>query len=121
MNMLPLRYAHDSNFTGIIFRRTTVQVRGLGGMWDTAREIYNQLPKESKPSMSDSNLRIKFPSGAQIVHSHMEYEKNRFDHQGLQYSFIAFDEATHFTWLQVEYLMSRLRSSAEGDSRMVLS
>lgn len=119
--MLPLKYAHDKNFTGIIFRRTTVQVRGLGGMWDSARDIYNQLPKCDRPSMSDSNLRIKFPSGAQIVHSHMEHEKDRFNHQGLQYSLIAFDEATHFTWTQVEYLMSRLRSSAKGDSRMILS
>ena len=39
----------------------------------------------------------------------------------VQYSLILFDEATHFEWEQVEYLMSRLRSSAEGDSRMVLS
>jgi hypothetical protein len=41
----------------------------------------------------------------------MEYEKNAFDHQGLQYAFIGFDELTHFTKKQFFYLMSRNRST----------
>lgn len=41
--------------------------------------------------------------------------------QGLQYSLVVFDEATHFEEEQVTYLMSRLRSAAEGKSQMLLT
>ena len=36
-------------------------------------------------------------------------------------SAIYYDEASHFTWPQVEYLMSRLRSEAKNDSYMYMS
>lgn len=36
--------------------------------------------------------------------------------QGLQYSFVGFDELTHFSQSQFLYLIGRLRSQAEGDS-----
>lgn len=37
------------------------------------------------------------------------------------YDFIGFDEATHFDWSVVEYLMSRLRGKSQFKSRMVLT
>lgn len=39
----------------------------------------------------------------------------------MQYTLVLFDEATHFTWEQIEYLMSRLRSNSKYPSRMVMS
>lgn len=121
LTMMPLRYVDDPKFDAIIFRRQTTQVRGQGGMYDTAQDIYLDLPEEHKPKFRDSDLRASFPTGATVKWSHMEHEKDRFAHQGLQYSFIGFDEGTHFTWSQVEYLMSRMRSGAAMQSRMVIS
>ena len=121
MSMLPLRYIDCPNWNGIIFRRTTVQVSGQGGMFETARDMYSALPPDSKPRIAESRLKAVFPSGANLKFSHMEYTKNKLDHQGLQYSFIGFDEGTHFEFEQVEYLMSRLRSSSKYPSRMVIS
>jgi predicted phage terminase large subunit-like protein len=40
----------------------------------------------------------------------MEHEKNRLDWQGSQIPFIGFDELTHFTEKQFDYLLSRNRS-----------
>ena len=121
LNMIPLRYVDCPNFNGIMFRRTTVQLKGQGGMWDCSNEIYNQLPKHNRPNMRDYDLTATWKNGAKMKFSHMEHEKNKIDHQGLQYTFIGMDEGTHFSWTQTEYLMSRLRSSSKHPSRMVIS
>jgi len=51
------------------------------------------------------------PHGNKIKFTHLEHEKNIYDHQGAQYPLIQFDELTHFTEGQFEYLLSRNRST----------
>lgn len=121
LNMIPLRYIDDPKFAGICFRRTTKQLRGQGGMWSTAKSIYRQLDKKDQPVFREGDLTMTFPNGASLAFCHLEHEKNAEDHQGLQYSLELFDELTHFTWYQFEYLISRLRSGAEMSSRLVAS
>ena len=41
----PLKYVHDPNFNAIVFRRTSVQLSGQGGLWQTARSVYSKIPK----------------------------------------------------------------------------
>ena len=89
--MLPLKFMDDPKANAIIFRRTTVQIKGLGGVFDTARGMYMQLPDRLKPKMSDHALEAKFPTGFKLKWSHMEREVDKFNHQGLQYTFIGFD------------------------------
>ena len=81
--MIPLRYIHDPNFTCIVFRRTSVQCRGLGGTFDTLKDIYMKLPVEYRPQIKEGRMMFVFPSGAKVICSHLEYEKNKYDHQGL--------------------------------------
>ena len=119
LNMIPLRYIDDPGFAGVCFRRTTKQLRGQGGMWQTAKSIYRQLPKEEQPVFRESDLTMTFPNGASLAFCHLEHEKNAEDHQGLQYSLELWDELTHFTFYQFEYLQSRLRSDAKMASRLV--
>lgn len=121
LQMLPLKFMDDPKANAIIFRRTTVQIKGLGGVFDTARGMYMQLPDRLKPRMSDHALEAKFPTGFKLKWSHMEREVDKFNHQGLQYTFIGFDEGTQFDWSQIEYLMSRMRSESKYPSRMVIS
>ena len=119
--MLPTQFIDDPAATCIIFRRTTVQIKGLGGVFDTARNMYMQLPTPIRPKMSEHSLEAKFPTGMKMKWSHMEREKDKYNHQGLQYTFIGFDEGTQFEWTQIEYLMSRMRSESKYPSRMVIS
>ena len=101
----PLRNVADPAFNGVTFRRTSKQVTIGGGLWDTSVNLYRSqgaVPIEGK-------LTHRFPSGAKIAFSHLEHEKNRFDHQGAQYPFIGFDELTHFTRQQFWYLVTRSR------------
>ena len=121
MCMIPLRYVDCPHFNGIIFRRTTVQVKGQGGLWDTANDIFSMLPKPHRPSVRNYDLTATWKNGAKLKFSHMEYTKDKYNHQGLQYTFIGFDEGTQFEWEQVEYLMSRMRSKSKYPSRMIIS
>lgn len=89
--MLPLKYVDDPRTTAIMFRRTTPQIKGQGGLFDTAFNMYNQLPDIIKPKFRHQALEAVFPTQAKIKWSHMENEKDKFNHQGLQYTFIGFD------------------------------
>lgn len=106
--MEPLRHIHNPLFGGVIFRRTTVQIRVEGGLWDTSGDIY---PMFAGRGLSNS-LTWTFPSGSKIRMAHMEHEKNRLDWQGAQIPFIGFDELTHFTEKQFWYMMGRNRSAS---------
>ena len=112
--MHPLQYAmSDPNFQGIFFRRVTKQLMGSGGLYQESEKMYRpfNIKSRTKPEIQHT-----FPVGSMLSFSHMEHTKNRIDHQGLQYSFIGFDELTHFEEEQFTYLLSRLRSDAESKS-----
>lgn len=103
----PLRHTHNPQFSAVIFRRTTKQVRNPGGMWDESSKLYPMVGADGKESV----LEWKFPSGAMLKFAHMEHEKNRLDWQGSQIPLICFDELTHFTKGQFMYMLSRNRST----------
>ena len=83
----PLKYAlTDSQFRAVFFRRNTKMLRQAGGLWDTSRQLYERF------DVKTTDLKHKFPVGAELTFSHMEYEANAYDHKGAQYSAIYFDE-----------------------------
>src|SRR5437870_61665 len=91
-----------------MFRRTSVQVLNKGGMWDESFRIYPLLRAES----NITRLEWTFPPhNNRIRFGHMEHEKTRFDWQGAQIPYIAWDELTHFTEEQFFYILSRNRST----------
>lgn len=103
----PIRRIHIKGFTSTIFRRTYPEIQNEGGLWDDSENIYpfkGGVPRESDlswyfPKFSNS---IKF--------SHMEHEKTKFNYQGSQICYLAFDELTHFSESQFFYMLSRNRS-----------
>lgn len=102
-----LRWCNIAGFSGIIFRRTRPQLLGGGGIWENANEIYRQFGARFR---SGSPMDAKFPGGAKVAFSHLQLEKDKYEHQGQQYAVIGFDELTHFTETQFWYLVSRNRS-----------
>lgn len=100
-----LRHVDKKGFGGVIFRRTSPQIKAEGGLWDTTEGLFPLVggkPKESSLEWYFGKQKIKF--------SHLEYEKNVNDWQGSQIPFIGFDEVTHFTKKMFFYLLSRNRS-----------
>lgn len=110
-----LSHIDDPDFYAVYFRQNTTQLEG--GLWPAAKKLYGKfggVPLENKKT-------ITFPSGARIKFAYMELEKHSIGHQGVEYSAIYWDEFTHFSWEQVSYLMTRMRSASEGDSYMKCS
>src|SRR5207253_1292413 len=53
----------------------------------------------------------RFPSGAKIKFSHMQYEKDRLSWKSAQIPLICYDQLEEFTESQFWYLVSRNRST----------
>lgn len=98
-------------FGGVIFRRTMPQIKNEGGMWSESLLMYpfiGGIPKESISGWKFCNKRLKLKNNLKFAH--LEHEKNKYDWQGSQITFIGFDELTHFTESQFFYMLSRNRS-----------
>lgn len=113
-----IRYRFAPDYTGIIFRRKSTEITTPGGLWDTAHGIY--LRHNVGANMLGNNLTSVFPSGSRLKFSHLEHEKNKFDHHGGQYAFIGFDELTTFTKSQFFYLLTRSRPGPGSKLRPIV-
>lgn len=102
----PLRHIGNPRFGGVIFRRTSPQIRNEGGLWDESCQLYPLLGAEARETVLD----WKFPAGARLKFAHLQYEADKLSWQGSQIPWIGFDELTHFTEGQFFYLLSRNRS-----------
>lgn len=102
-----LRHINNAGFNWVIFRRTYPMITAKGGLWDESSQLFPLVEGVSK----QTTLEWEFPSGASGKFAHMQYEKDKYDWQGAQICFIAFDELTHFLRSQVLYMFSRNRST----------
>lgn len=103
----PMRYFHNPNFSGLILRRTTDELREL--KWKSY-DLYTKAFPGAKWREKDS-LWV-FPSGARLWLTYLERDEDVKRYQGQSFSYIAVDEltqyATPFAW---DYLRSRLRTT----------
>lgn len=104
--MEPLRHVANKQFGAVFFRRTTVQVRNEGGLWDESEKLYPLLGAVPVQHTLDWN----FPTGARVGFAHLEHDKTVLNYQGAQIPLICFDELTHFSQKQFWYMVSRNRS-----------
>ena len=86
----------------------SVQITSQGGLLDTSFTIYSEVDGQIKMS---PHYQWRFPSGANIVFSHLHNEKDVNNWQGSQIPFIGYDELTHFAEKQFWYMLSRNRST----------
>ena len=105
--LAPLAWTHLRDFRAVFFRRTTVQVRSPGGLWDASQDLYRYVGGVP----SSGFLRWTFPSGASVTFAHLEQKDTHFDWQGSALALIVFDELCHFEEEQFWYLQSRNRST----------
>lgn len=106
--MEPLRHYNNPDFSGVIFRRNSVQIRNAGGLWDESLKLYTLLNGYAR----EHTLDWHFPSGMSMKFGHLQLERTIYDWQGSQIPFIGFDEITHFSEKQFWYMLSRNRSSS---------
>ena len=104
-----LRQVDNPNYRAIIFRKTYPQCREL--ILKSLR-IYKKAYPQARYNGSEHYW--QFPSGAKIYFGSMPNSTSYLTYQGLSYSYIAFDELTHFTREEYEYMISRNRADGEG-------
>lgn len=104
-----LRQVHNPNYRAIIFRKTFPQCREL---IIKSLRLYKAAYPKARYNASEHFW--TFPSGAKIYFGSMPNSTSYLNYQGLSYSYIAFDELTHFTQEEYEYLISRNRADGEG-------
>lgn len=98
---------HLPDYSAIIFRRTYKQlIKSNDSLWVKARRLFTPLGAIG----NKTDKQWKFPTGALIEMGALEHEDSVEDYQGNSYHRVAYDELTHFSRDQYEYLAnSRIR------------
>ena len=95
----------NSRLRGILFRRSFPELEK--SLIRRSRELYPHLGGK----YNEQKHRWTFPSGATVEFGYCEAEKDIYRYQGAEYTFIGFDESTHFGEFPIRYMLSRLRST----------
>jgi len=102
-----LRWVDSPHFRGLILRRTYADLDR--SLIERSRALFRAAFAGAE--YNEMNRRWRFPSGAILYFGHLEHEKDKYNYQSAEFSYIAFDELTHFTETQYTYMLSRARSS----------
>lgn len=104
----PLRYILHPQFSGLLLRRTTEELREL--IWKS-QEMYPLIIPGIK--WSERKMTWTAPNGGRLWFSYLDRDEDAMRYMGLSFSYVGFDELTQwstpFAW---DYLRSRLRSTA---------
>lgn len=101
------RQVDNPHYHAIIFRRTFPRLQEL---MDRAVEPFRKIGAFWR----DKRSRWEFPSGARYTFSHIQHENSKYDHQGKEYSYMAFDQLEEFTETQYLYLLAQNRTSHDS-------
>ena len=104
-----LRQIHIPHYKAILFRKTFPEAREL---ILKSQRLYPRVCKGAKYNGSEHCW--TFPSGAKIYFGSMPNSTSYIRYQGLSFAFIGFDELTHFTLDEYQYLISRNRADGPG-------
>jgi len=88
------------------FRRTYPELDGPGAAIQTAYEMFG-----GKAKASDGGKEWTWENGSAFYFRHCQNEKDVYSYQSQQIDVLLPDEATHFTWFIVDYLLTRNRAS----------
>ena len=104
----PLRYFGHPDFSGLLLRHTTEELREL---IYKSQELYPKIWPGIK--WSERKMQWIAPSGARLWMSYLDRDEDVLRYQGLAFSWIGFDELTQwhtpYAW---NFMRSRLRSTA---------
>lgn len=109
-----MRQVDKPNYRAIIFRKTFPQCREL---IDKSLKIYKRVYPRAKYNATSHTW--TFPSGAQIMFGSMPNSTSFRQYQGHEYAFVGFDELTHFTQEEYEWMITRNRC-ADKDIRVYI-
>ena len=90
-----LLYVDDPNFVGFVIRKNASDLRGAGGAFDEAVDMFTKYDPKAK--VIKMPMQITLSNGAKIFFTGLDGDKGMKSLQGKQIGAIMLDEATHFT------------------------
>ena len=87
-----------------------------GAVWDESKQIFTDIDPKGKIKVKD--LKYQFSSGAEVAFSHFERVDDTRNWQGSQISSCVMEELCQFEEEQFDYILSRLRTSANMKPNM---
>lgn len=104
-----LRQVNNKHYRAIIFRKSYKQ---LAELIDYAADMYKSAFPNVK--FNKSQYYFEFPSGAKIYFASIQNAQDVKQYQGRSFSYIAFDELTHFEEKEYMYMLSRCRAKGNN-------
>jgi phage terminase large subunit-like protein len=113
--MLALSYFDVPGFSALICRRTWPELSKAGGLIMMAHEELASFRNSGQVVWNEARRRYTSREGGCIQFGHMEHEMDKYLYQGDQYHFVLADELTQFEQSQIEYLLTRMRRTANSE------
>jgi hypothetical protein len=102
--MAALQHVDKPGYHALLLRRTFPELEGADGLITKAHEWLGEYRASGDADWNEQKHRWTFPSGATLQFGHVQDEKAMYRYQGQAYQFVGFDELTHFTERQYEYI-----------------
>ena len=90
------------------FRRTFSELEGADGPIIRSQDLYTQLGARY---IDGKHYWKDWGNGARMFFCHCQHEKDVFRYQSQAFDILLIDEATHFSWFIIDYLVTRNRVS----------
>lgn len=92
------------------FRRTYTELEGPGAAMFEANEVFGGIGKKR-----DDGKHWHFPkTGSDFYFRHCEHEEDVYKYDSQQFDILLVDQANHFTWFMIDYLITRNRVSGRS-------
>ena len=88
------------------FRRTYAELDGPGAAIQKSYEIFTNAAKDR-----DGGKEWQWDNGSGFYFRHCQRESDVYNYQSQQIDILIIDEATHFTWKMIDYLLTRNRAN----------
>jgi len=98
--MAALQFVDVPGYSALLLRRTFPELEGADGLISQAHSWL----ANTDAVWSEQKHRWSFPSGATLQFGHVQDEGDKTRYQGQAYQFVGFDELTHFSETQYDYV-----------------
>jgi hypothetical protein len=90
------------------FRRTYPELTGPDGAMEKSFELFSR-----KAQFIKSERRWRWENGSNLFFLHCQSEEDKYKYQSQAFDILIVDEATHFNWSIIDYLITRVRATGD--------
>jgi phage terminase large subunit len=109
--LLLLAYVAAELWPGVqiaYFRRTYPELTGPGASIPKSYDVFKGVAQDK-----DGGKEWHWKNGSTLYFRHCQFEQTVYDYQSQQIDIFMPDEATHFSWYMMDYLLTRNRASGD--------